>query len=87
MWLLWSAVSSSLVGLSSDIGRSSVGGLEVSSEEWVEGISEEDLGTTELWESKPQDEGKLEHVIHWEPVGWLECTLKDTQEGEDNPVS
>jgi len=81
MWLL-----SSLISLSPDIGRGTVGSLEVSSEKWVETVSEEDLSTTELWESEPQNKDKLEHVVHWEPVGWLECTLKDTQEGEDDPV-
>jgi hypothetical protein len=37
-------------------------------------------------ECKPENEDKLECVVEWEPVDGADCTLKDGQEREDNPV-
>jgi len=87
MWLLWGTeTTSSLVSLGSDVGRGSVWSLEVASKEGIDGSPEEDLGTAELWESEPQDKGELEEVIEWEPIGKVESTLKDAQEGKGHPV-
>jgi len=79
VWLL------SGVNLSSEVGRSTWA-LEVASKEWVENVAEEDLGTAELWESEPKDEGELGEVVEWEPVSGVKGGLKDAKEGEGNPV-
>lgn len=80
MWLL------SSIGLSTEAGGSSVLALEVAGEEWVKSVAEEDLGTAELWKGEPEDEGELEEVVEWEPVGEVKTGFKDTEEGEANPV-
>jgi len=74
------------ISLSTKVGRSAPWALEVASKEWVEGVAEEDLGTAELWEGEPEDEGELEEVVEWEPVGGVEAGFNDAEEGEGNPV-
>lgn len=74
MWLL------SSIGLSTEAGGSRVLSLEVAGKEWVESVAEEDLGTAELWEGEPEDEGELEEVVEWEPVGEVETGFKDAKE-------
>jgi len=78
MWLLWSIASG--ICLCANVGGSTVWSLEVAGEEWIEGGSEEDLSTAKLWEREPEDEGELEEVVEWDPVGWFEAALKDAQE-------
>jgi len=53
----------------------------------MEERSEDNLGTTECWESEPQSKDKLEGVVEWEPVDGIDGALKQSQEGENNPVS
>lgn len=77
VWLLWGAVSSG-IDLGANTGRA-VWSPKVAGKEWVEGVVEEDLSTAELWEGEPDDEGELEEVVEWEPVGEVESGLKDAR--------
>jgi len=86
VWLLWGTKVGS-ISLRAKVGGSTVWSREVAGEEWVESVAEEDLGTAELWEGEPEDEGKLEEIVEWEPIGGVESSLKNAQERENNPVS
>jgi hypothetical protein len=44
------------------------------------------LSTTKLRKSQPQDKGKLEEIVEWEPVCRIQCTLKYTQKGKAHPI-
>lgn len=72
---------SSSINLSTDASGSTVLTLEVAGKEWVEGFAEEDLGTIELWENEPEDEGKLKEVVQSEPrvVEDVETGFKDAK--------
>jgi len=85
VWLLWGAKVGG-ISLRSKVGGSAVWSREIAGKEWVESVAEEDLGTAELWESEAADEGKLEEVVEWEPIGGVEGSLKNAQERENNPV-
>lgn len=41
----------------------------------------------ELRETEPHDQGKLEDVVEWNPVGYEESGLKEVEERKDDPVS
>jgi len=49
--------------------------------------SENYLGTTECWKSKPESKDEFEGVVEWEPVDSVDGALKESQECENNPVS
>lgn len=59
----------------------------MASEDGLEEGSEDNLSTTECWESEPEGESKLEGVVEREPVDSADGALKESQEGKHNPVS
>lgn len=60
--------------------------LEVSAEHGGQEGTEDELGTTEGGERKPQKEDELEGEVEGEPVDNADKALNDTEEGENDPV-
>jgi len=74
-----SFVDGSRVSLSTEISSSRPGFGEVASEERLKEGSEDNLSTTELGQSQPEGENKLEGIVEGEPVDCVNCTLQDSQ--------
>ena len=55
-------------------------------EDWLEEGTEDELGSTGLWESEPEGEKELEGVVEWEPVDGVDQGLEDGEEAENDPV-
>ena len=74
------------VGLRAQARRREAWGLEVLSEEWGDEAAEEDLSTTGLGKTRPEENEELSSKVEWHPVGDAEEGLKDGEEGENHPV-
>jgi len=76
----------SLIGFASDVrgGAASLG--EEAGEDRLDERSEDDLGSIGHGEGHPQDQDELEHIVEGEPVDGIDDTLKNREEGVDNPV-
>jgi len=75
----------SLVAGSLEIGGSATR-VEVLGKDWLEERSEDNLSTSSLGKSHPEDENKLEGIVEWEPVDGVDSAFEDAQEGENDPV-
>lgn len=75
-----------LVSLRAKVGSGRTALGEEAGEDRLDEGTEDDLGTTGLRKSHPQDEDELEGVVEGEPVDSVDSTLEDGQECVDNPV-
>jgi len=75
-----------LIGLGSEVGgsRSTLG--EEAGEHWLDQRTEDDLSTTSLGESHPEDKDELEGIVEGEPVDCTDSTLENVQECINDPV-
>jgi len=76
----------SRVGLSAEVGSGGAALGEVAGEDGLEERSEDNLGTSSLGKSHPENQNKLEGVVEWEPIDGVDGTLKDSQKRICNPV-
>lgn len=74
------------VGLSTQVGSSRTGLVEVSTEHGLHEGLEDNIGAAKRREREPQEEQKLEGVIEWEPVDDVDKALNDGEESKNNPV-
>jgi len=47
---------------------------------------EDNLSSVKLGKTHPKDKNELEDVIEWEPIGSIDSTLNNGQEGINHPV-
>jgi len=75
-----------LIGLCAELGSSGARVIEVAGEDWVKEGAEDELRAAGLGKSHPEDQDELEGVVEGEPIHSVDGTLKDGQEGVDDPV-
>lgn len=76
-----------LIDLGSEVGGGRSGIGEVTAEDGLDEVAEDNLGTAGLWKSKPQNEDEFEGVIEWKPVDGVDGALKNSQESIYDPIS
>jgi len=74
------------ISLASKIGGGTAGLAEEAGEDRLNERSKDDLGSVGDWESHPEDQDELEHIVEGEPVDSIDHALDDCEEGIDNPV-
>jgi hypothetical protein len=73
------------IGLSTEVGRGRSAREEAAQHRLEERV-EDNLSAVGLGERHPQNEDELEDVVEGEPVGGIDGTLNNSEEGVNNPV-